>query len=375
MFRNDLNISRPIRVLLVEDSPLYQKILRGILSENDEFEVVAVASNGLEAIKYSNLYKPDIISMDIFMPVMDGIEATKMIMQSNPVPIVIVSNVYQTSDTDIAIKELDAGAVYILPKPVGPSDSNYSKEAVKYRNTLRIMSEIKVVKRINRSNGSSYTNTNSILINNSEGVSTLRPKINCMPPKIVKIIAIGASAGGPESIKILLSNLSEDVVTPIVVVQHIDPHFIEGFASWLNNYSNRRVKVATNDELLEEKTVYIAPGERHMRIEKRMAISFSDYKKSNGHVPSVDVLFDSINKVCAKESIAILLSGMGRDGADGLKNLSDSGSYTFAQNQESSLVYGMPKEAVKLGAACRVLSPEDIAKEINSILNKKQITI
>jgi two-component system chemotaxis response regulator CheB len=370
MSRNDFNINRPIRVLLVEDSPLYQKILRGILSENEEFEVVAVASNGLEAIKYSNLYKPDIISMDIFMPVMDGIEATKMIMQSNPVPIVIVSNVYQTSDTDLAIKELDAGAVYILPKPVGPSDPNYSKEAVKYRNTLRIMSEIKVVKRINRFKGSSYTN--SILINNSDGVSSLRPKIKCMPPKSVRIIAIGASAGGPESIKILLSNLSEDVVTPIVIVQHIDPHFIEGFASWLNNYSNLRVKVATKGELLEEKTVYIAPGERHMLIDKSMTISFSDFNKSNGHVPSVDVLFDSINEVCAKESIAILLSGMGRDGADGLKKLSDSGCYTFAQNEESSLVYGMPKEAVKLEAVCRVLSPEDIAKEINNILNKNR---
>ncbi len=370
MSRNNLNSSRPIRVLIVEDSTLYQKILRGILSENDEFEVVAVASNGLEAIKYAALYKPDIISMDVFMPVMDGIEATKMIMQSNPVPIVIVSNVYQTSDTDLAIKELDAGAVYILPKPAGPSDSNYTKEASKYRNTLRIMSEIKVVKRINLSNGSSYTN--SILVNNSEVVSTHRPKIKCMPPKSVKLIAIGASAGGPESLKILLSNLSLEVAAPVVVVQHIDPHFIEGFASWLNNYSSRRVKVASKGELLEEKTVYIAPGERHMRIEKSLTISFSDLKKSNGHVPSVDVLFDSINKVCGKESIAILLSGMGRDGADGLKNLSDSGCYTFAQNEESSLVYGMPKEAVKLGAACRVLSPEDIAKEINNILNKNR---
>ncbi|MDP3437642.1 MAG: chemotaxis-specific protein-glutamate methyltransferase CheB [Bacteroidales bacterium] len=370
MFRYDLNTGRPIRVLIVEDSPLYQKILRGILSENDEFEVVAVASNGLEAIKYASLYKPDIISMDIFMPVMDGIEATKVIMQSNPVPIVIVSNVYQTSDTDLAIKELDAGAVYILPKPAGPSDPNYSKEASKYRNTLRIMSEIKVVKRSNRSNGISYTNT--ILINSSEEVPTLRPKIRCTPPKDVKLIAIGASAGGPESLKILLSNLSVDVVTPVVVVQHIDPHFIEGFASWLNNYSSHKVKVATKGELLEEKIVYIAPGERHMRVDKSMTIIFSDNKKSNGHVPSIDVLFESINEVCGKECIAILLSGMGRDGADGLKKLSDSGCYTFAQNEESSLVYGMPKEAVKLGAACSVLSPENIAKEINNMLNKNR---
>lgn len=368
MSRNELYSNRPIRVLIVEDSPLYQKILRGILSENNEFEIVAVASNGLEAIKYATLYKPDIISMDIFMPVMDGIEATKMIMQSAPVPIVIVSNIYQTSDTDLAIKELDAGAVYILPKPSGPSDPNYSKEASKYRNTLRIMSEIKVVKRTNRSNNISFTK--SILIHNSEGVPATKSKIRCIPPDVVKIIAIGASAGGPESLKLLLSNLSIEIIVPIVIVQHIDPHFIDGFASWLNNYSIRRVKVAAKGDILEDRTVYIAPGERHMQIDKSMTITFSDNKKSNGHVPSIDVLFDSVNEICGRESIAILLSGMGRDGADGLKNLSNSGCYTFAQNEESCLVYGMPKEAVKLGAACRVLSPEDIAKEINNLLNK-----
>lgn len=351
------NSKRAVKVLIVEDSPIYQKILRNILAETDEFEVVAIASNGLEAIKFASIYHPDVISMDILMPVMDGIEATKQIMQSQPVPIVIVSNIYQTNDTDMAIKELQAGAVYILPKPSGPADPNHSKDAVKYRNTLRLMSEIKVVKRHDRP----YDKTPPV---------SVREETRCSNPEEIKIIAIGASAGGPESIRIILSNLSDSVKAPVVIVQHIDPHFIDGFISWLNSHSRLPVKAAEAGELVLPGRVYIAPGGKHMLLNKGGIVSLTDDLKSNGHIPSIDALFESVSKSFGEKSIGVLLSGMGRDGAEGLKRLNQSGSFTMVQNEESSLVYGMPNEAVKLGAACKILPPEGITNEINNLFNK-----
>lgn len=354
-----------VKVLIVEDSPIYQKILRNILVETGEFEIVAIASNGLEAIKFTSIYQPDVISMDILMPVMDGIEATKQIMQSKPVPIVIVSNIYQTNDTDMAIKELEAGAVYILPKPSGPADPNHTKDAVKYRNTLRLMSEIKVVKRIERSYDKNIAH--DYHKNNIDIKTRLNKPSNSGD---IKIIAIGASAGGPESIRIILSNLSDLVKVPVVIVQHIDQHFIDGFISWLNSHSRLPVKAAEAGEQLLPGKVYLAPGGKHMSVNKGGIVTLLSDIKSNGHIPSIDILFDSINKTYGSESIAILLSGMGRDGADGLKKLSDSGSFTIVQSEESSLVYGMPHEAVKLGAACKILSPEEITNEINNLYNK-----
>ncbi len=360
------NKKRIIKVLIVEDSPVYQKILRNILTETGEFEVVAIASNGLEAIKYCTIYQPDVVSMDILMPVMDGIEATKQIMQSKPVPIVIVSNIYQTNDTDMAIKELEAGAVYILPKPSGPADPNHLKDAVKYRNTMRLMSEIKVVKRIERNTDKFQSEISTK--NRIDSINNRNSK--CSLSNDFKIIAIGASAGGPESIRIILSNLSDKVKVPIVIVQHIDQHFIDGFISWLDSHSAFPVKVAEEGELLLPGAVYVAPGGKHLTISKGGVVTLLNDLKPNGHIPSIDALFDSINKTYKNESIGILLSGMGRDGADGLKKLNDSGSFTIVQNEESSLVYGMPSEAVKLGAVCRVMTPEEITNEINNLFIK-----
>ncbi len=295
--------------------------------------------------------------MDILMPVMDGIEATKQIMQSKPVPIVIVSNIYQTNDTDMAIKELEAGAVYILPKPSGPADPNHSKDAVKYRNTLRLMSEIKVVKRHDRP----YDKI---------PFTTIKEVTRCGKSDEIKVIAIGASAGGPESIRIILSNLSDTVKAPVVIVQHIDHHFIDGFVNWLNSHSKLAVKAAEAGEMIMPGIAYIAPGGKHMVVGKGGIISLIDDLKTNGHIPSIDTLFESINRSYGDKSIGILLSGMGRDGAEGLKKLNESGSFTLVQNEESSLVYGMPQEAVKLGAACKVLTPEEITNEINNLFNR-----
>ncbi len=367
MSENQSQGKKAIRVLIVEDSPMIQKLLKRILDESGDFEVVATASNGIEAVRFSAMYKPDVISMDLLMPVMDGIEATRQIMQTNPVPIVIVSNIYKSQDMELAIKELEAGAVYILPKPTGPADPEYSKKAQKYRTTLRLMSEIKVVKR-----SAQGVKTEKPVIKDREAGSTggeRREKGKCTIPETLKIIAIGASAGGPEGLKIILSSLTKELFVPIVIVQHIDPHFIDGFVTWLNGYSIHPVKIAEKNETLLPGKVYVAPSGVQMQISRDLSVSFNGDKGNNGHMPSIDALFNNLSKVIGSNTLAILLSGMGKDGAEGLFNLSKTGAYTFAQNEESSLVFGMPGEAVRLGAACRILPPADIVNEINNLLN------
>ncbi len=351
--------SKKIRVLIAEDSPLIQKLLIKILSEDSVFEVVGVASSGVEAVKLSRLFKPDIISMDLMMPLMDGLEATKRIMQTNPVPVVIVSSIYKPEEIHLAVKELDSGAVAILPKPEGPGSERFIKDASKYRNMLKIMSEIRVVRRPNN-------------IPASQEQKFKKNIIKCSPPEQTEIIAIGASAGGPESLREILTNLTYPLNAPIIIVQHIDVHFVEGFSLWLQQYAKCRVKLADEGEQLLKNTIYIAPGKRHITIKKPLTVYLSTPKEGeNGHIPSIDFLMESIANCYGNRAVAILLSGMGRDGAQGIYQAMLSGSYTIAQNQESCLIYGMPAEAVKIGAVCKVMPPFEIAQEINRLLMSK----
>lgn len=357
------NTNRPIRVLLVEDSQVYLNLLKRILSEDPLFNVVAEAKNGAEAVNYTIKYKPDIISMDLIMPIMDGLEATREIMQRSPVPIVIVSSIYNSKDIEMAISELDAGAVAVLPKPSGPADPGFKADSEKYKKTLRIMSQIKVVRRTRALSKGEFSN-----LLNKERDKTLNDNTEKGLKKI-GIVAIGASAGGPEGIRLILSRLKPALPVPVVIVQHIDHHFVDGFANWLNSYSKNPVVVLENGMRMREGTVYVAPSGRQLRVTRNGVASLSAEVKNNGHAPSVDVLFKSIEQLYGGGCIAILLSGMGKDGAEGIKAISDSGGIVFLQDEESCLVYGMPGEAVKLGVNAKKLNPEEIADEINLLLN------
>lgn len=351
--------NRKIRVLIVDDSPLIRRLLTEILSVDPIFEIIAHASNGEEAVKFARIFKPDIISMDMLMPVMDGLEATKTIMQNFPLPIVIASSIYKDQEKLLAIEELNAGAVAVVPKPEGPAHPDFIDSSLKYRNVIKIMSEVKVIKRSSRVKS----------MPDKESV----PCKSCTTLKKISLVAIGASAGGPEAVRIILENLEHPVKVPIVIVQHIDPHFTDSYASWLDSTCLSNVKVAENGEKLSAGSIYIAPGKRHLEITSYYSIKLSDVynqEKWNGHIPSIDLFFDSISRNMANETYSALLSGMGRDGANGLLNLRKNGSFTVIQDKNSSLIFGMPGEAEKLGAACKIRSPYEIAQEINYLLNK-----
>lgn len=352
---NSSTQEKKIRVLIVDDSLVQRKLLIGILASDPVFEVVGVAENGKLAYDKVLQYNPDVVSMDIEMPVMDGIDATRLIMSKHPVPVVIVSSIYRDIEIERAIKELEAGAVTILPKPYGPGHPDFSKNSRKYITTLKLMSEIKVVRRNFISRDNDHVEVRGV---NSDFFSF---------NKKAKVLAIGASAGGPEGIRTILSKINPAFPLPILLVQHIDPHFAEGFVLWLNTFSKINVKIAVHGEKITAGNVYLPPGDKHMRLNKNEELVISSEKGNSLNRPSIDVLFASLIEVYKNNVIAILLSGMGKDGAQELMRLRNEGSYTFVQDEESCLVFGMPGEAVKLGAACSVLSPHEIVDQINNL--------
>jgi two-component system chemotaxis response regulator CheB len=352
--------TKPIRVLIADDSSVGRRLLAGILSEDPMIEVVAMATDGKEALELTIKHRPDVVSMDINMPVMDGIEATKRIMSMCPVPVIIVSSIYRDTDVLTAIRELEAGAVMVLPKPHGPGHETFESSAIKYINSVKLMAEVKVVRRSD--NGKSYN------LDIRKTISSIGE--TCKINLNAKIVVIGASAGGPEALKSLLSEISPDFPLPILLVQHIDQNFIQGFTTWINTFSNIEAVIAKHGERPTSGKLYIPPPDSHIIIENGVISTKADNHTDSLHKPSVDVLFQSIVKYYGENSVGIILSGMGKDGAVGLKMMKDAGAFTFIQDISSALIYGMPGEALKLGAACAVLTPDEIAKKLNHIYTK-----
>lgn len=353
--------NKKIKVLIVEDTMVAQKLLKTLVTGDDRFELLGVADNGKQACEFVEKFKPDVVSMDILMPIMDGVEATKKIMRENPVPVVIVSSFYQSSDIEMAMKVLHAGAVSMLSRPHGPGHPKYEQSARQYLNTLKLMSEIKVVRRKNEDIPKPIQPASHIDPTSSE------KRIN----QNFEVLAIGASAGGPEGLITILSGLPNDFPVPVFIVQHIDGLFAEGFASWLNTSSKLPVSIAVNGEKALPGHVYLPPGNQHLIVTDNGTISTTKGLPFNGLRPSVDLLFRSIAQVYGKKSLVVLLSGMGKDGAIELKNLFDLGAYTIAQDENSCLVFGMPGEAAKIGAVCKLLSPSNIVLEINELIKLK----
>lgn len=349
---------KKVRVLIADDSSVGRRLLASILSGDPSIEVVGMASDGKEAFEMTIRYKPDVVSMDINMPVMDGIEATKKIMSYNPVPVIIVSSIYRDADVMTAIKELEAGAVMVLPKPHGPGHETFEPSANKYLNAVKLMAEVKVVR---RNNGYNHTPL---------PVKTFSKTEVCRFYTDAKVVVIGSSAGGPEALKLFLTELSPNFPLPILLVQHIDSNFTYGFAAWLNSFSTLEAVISKEGDEPVKGRIYMPPPDKHMIVKNGKISIINESELNTLHKPSVDVLFNSIANFYKEQSIGIILSGMGKDGAQGLNNMKNAGAFTFIQDRSTALIYGMPGEAEKLGAACSILSPVDIARKLNLIYTK-----
>lgn len=330
-----------IKVLIIDDSSVQQELLAHILSEDPEIKVIDKASNGEEGARKACSKKPDVIIMDIHMPKMNGIEATKKIMSTCPTPIIILSGSSSSTELSQTFQAIEAGAVSVVEK------INYNTgNTQSFIQTVKLMSEVKVVKR--------YAHLQK------------RTKADAPPPYSTvasevhdfRAIAIGASTGGPIVLQEIFKHCPKSF-PPMLVVQHITPGFLEGLVEWLHHTTGLAFKIAVHGEPLLPSHVYFAPDNVHMGVDSGKRVVLSSSEPEHGHRPSVSFLLRSVAKAMNQHALGILLTGMGKDGADGLKLMRDAGCFTIAQNEESSLVYGMPAEAVALDAATAVFSPMD----------------
>jgi len=351
-----------IKVLVVEDSPVVCNFLVHILGSDPGIRVVGTASDGEEAIEAVQRLQPDVITMDIHMPKMDGLEATRRIMETQPTPIVIVSSVISPREVEMTFQASEAGALAFLPLPAGIGHPEHEATIRKLVQTVKLMSEVKVVRRWPQSR-------------RIAPVPRPTARYGRHAPAHVSVVAIGASTGGPPVLKTILAGLPGNFPAPVLIVQHISSGFSQGFVEWLAKSSALAPKLAEQGEPILPAHVYVAPDEFHMKVESGGKIALIRGEPENGMCPSVSSLFRSVAEVYGSSAVAGLLTGMGRDGADELKLLREKGAITFAQDKESSVVHGMPGEAIKLDAAMFVLAPQEIVALLTKLVSGKQAEI
>jgi two-component system chemotaxis response regulator CheB len=349
-----------IKVLVVDDSSVEREFLSHILASDPNLEVVATARNGREAIEAIQKQRPDVITMDIHMPIMDGVEATRHIMSTSPIPIVIISSSSNRGEAEGSFRILEAGALTILQKPVGPGHANYQASVTKLVNTVKLMSEVKLVKR--------HFKPSLRRLEVGE-VEAATDQVVGGPPRLV---AIGTSTGGPQTLMAILPALPADFPVPIVIVQHVASGFLPVMVDWLSNSCKLSISIAKNDERLQPGQIYFAPDGLQMGIRRGGTVLLSEGDKQNGHIPSVSWLFSSVADVYGPNAVGILLTGMGRDGADGLRQMKDRGALTIAQDEESSIIFGMPAAAIQLDAASCVLGLEQIVARLIASVDQGQ---
>lgn len=354
---NEATLSKPnIRVLIVEDSAVAREFLVDLIGGSSELVVVGVACDGEEAVAEAVRLRPDVITMDINMPRMNGFEATRAIMEVQPTPIVIVSGSWDPKEVQTVFLALEAGAVSLVSRPRGIGHPSHADEVRDLLRLVRSMADVKVVRR--------WATAKPAHANRHPLAPAPLPALNSGPTELV---AIGASTGGPLVLQEILSRLPPNLPFPIAIVQHMSTGFVEGFVEWLGNSAKFQVRLAKNGDVMQPGHAYVAGDGRHMTLSFGKRITLSEDPPDGGLRPSVAHLFQSAAKAYGSRVAAILLTGMGADGANELKLLRELGATTVVQSRETCVVFGMPGTAVRLDAASLELSPAGIADFITSI--------
>jgi two-component system chemotaxis response regulator CheB len=341
-----------IRVLIAEDSITCFGLLAEILATDPGLMLLGHATDGAQAVSMTRQLRPDVIVMDIHMPVMNGFEATRKIMVEVPTPIVIVSAAVNVREVAVSMHALRVGALAVLAKPALDASGDFIEKARNFTASIRAMAGVRVVRRW------------------ASNSSTPPPKPTSGSTIPVSIIAIATSTGGPGALYRLLSDLPAKLSVPILVVQHIAAGFIEGLATWLDAASPLTVKVAERAEKLRAGHVYIAPDEFHLGLIDRYTIDISSAAAMGGFRPSATFLFDAVARTHAGGAVAVILTGMGDDGVLGLRAIRAAGGRILAQDEDTSVVFGMPGAAVAAGLADSILPLDMVAPRLTRLLSE-----
>lgn len=349
----------PIKVLLVDDSKIALVIYKRVLDAVPDIEVVGVAHSGRAALELIPKLQPNVICTDLHMPDIDGLELTKIVMEKFPKPILVSSvSVQKQGDEHNIFALLQAGAIDICAKPIdGVNDENqeFTQELVR---KIRILSGVVPITKRRRE-----TKTETAGISVSKPMPIVQTSL-----QTIKMVAIGASTGGPQALLEILAPLSANFPVPIVCVQHISEGFLSGLIEWLNNHCSLRVKIAEKGELPCAGTIYFPAERQHLVLDDKGLFEVNRDEPVGGHRPSITTTFLSLAEHYRGNLLGIILTGMGRDGADGLKKIYDYGGVTIAQDEATSVVYGMPKAASDLGAARYLLGIKEIYPAILKIV-------
>jgi len=342
--------TKPIRVLIADDSLVAREMLSQILGSDPDIEVAGMASDGMQAVELVERLRPDLVTMDIHMPRMDGLRATERIMAFTPTPILVVSSSVHGEGMGRAFDALSAGALEVIRKPEPKDWADLQRIGTEVIRKVKVLARVKVIMHIS-------------------GRRSDRATPGAHPPRERgqrSIVAIGSSTGGPSALEVVLRGLPRTFPVPIVVAQHIADGFVPGLVSWLSGVCQLKVKSAEDGEELVRGTTYFAPTGTNVEVEGSR-LCFATPGAGQLYIPSADTLFDSVAVSHGPSAVGVILTGMGADGARGLKRMRDDGAATIAQDEATSTVWGMPRAAVELGAAESVVPLEEIGAALREL--------
>ncbi|CAK0740116.1 Protein-glutamate methylesterase/protein-glutamine glutaminase 2 [Gammaproteobacteria bacterium] len=358
-----------VRVLMVEDSEVIRILLSHLIECDPRLELVGTAVSGEQAIPLLHHLAPDVISMDIRLPGMNGFETTRRIMSERPTPIVVIASAFEDDTLDLSMNALRAGALSVVEKPVGTRHADYERMADQICTQLYIMSQVKVVRQRFGRDEMTSSRSQPRAVNQftefTESMPPLAPEVKSSD----RILGVVASTGGPNALVKVLGALPSNFPLPVCVVQHIGADFVTGFSSWLDGLVPLPVSIARHGEFPLPGHIYVAGANVHLRVGMDGLLSLHHDRPVSAQRPSGTILFESMAASLGSRGIGVLLTGMGDDGARGLLAMRKAGGYTIAEDASTAVVYGMPAAAVQLDAVTTLLPLDAITPKLLQILN------
>lgn len=355
---------KKLRVLVVDDSAFMRKLITDIIEGHPRMEVCGVARNGLDAIEKVKSLSPDVMTMDIEMPVMNGLEALQRIMQEMPVPIVILSSTTKEG-TENTMLAMQYGAIDFVAKPSGSISLDLHKVKDDIIGKVLSASKVNLAKMTKKERKIVESKPSSLIVQESTTEKAVKSRWS---KNSKKLICIGTSTGGPRALQEVLTALPANIEAPIFVVQHMPPGFTQSLANRLDSLCDIRVKEASDGEIVQRGTAYIAPGGYHLKVRKigaSLAVNIDTSPAVNGHRPSVDTMFQSVSELADYDKVAVIMTGMGADGANSLQELKSKGNArVIAESKNSCIVFGMPKAAIATNLVDDVEDLDQIAPAI-----------